>query len=214
MRNRKDKIFALVAAGCLCLSGLTGCGEIKMSPDNISSKSDDGLMGSVKEETDASDESEADAAGEEDKVSNDMIGRYEMDSVIEGRLARERQKYADYDDLKEKAGKYDEYQAQNKTELQKEKEKSDALQAKLSALEKKDTVRQVREKTAKDTGVPVELLTGEDEETCKKQAEAIMKFAKPKSYPGTKGNRKKTTEYNTTDDAMREFAHQIFGKGE
>ena len=56
MRNRKDKIFALVAAGCLCLSGLTGCGEIKMSPDNISSKSDDGLMGSVKEETDASDE--------------------------------------------------------------------------------------------------------------------------------------------------------------
>ena len=76
MRNRKDKIFALVAAGCLCLSGLTGCGEIKMSPDNMSSKSDDGLMGSVKEETDASDESEADAAGEEDKVSNDMIGRY------------------------------------------------------------------------------------------------------------------------------------------
>lgn len=57
-------------------------------------------------------------------------------------------------------------------------------------------------------------LPGEDEETCKKQAEAIMKFAKPKSYPGTKGNRKKTTEYNTTDDAMREFAHQIFGKGE
>ena len=76
MRNRKDIIFALVAAGCLCLSGLTGCGEIKMSPDNISSKSDDGLMGSVKEETNASDESEADAAGEEDKVSNDMIGRY------------------------------------------------------------------------------------------------------------------------------------------
>ena len=114
----------------------------------------------------------------------------EMDSIIEGRLARERQKYADYDDLKEKASKYDEYQEQNKTELQKEKEKSDALQARLSALEKKD------------------------EETCKKQAEAIMKFAKPKSYPGTKGNRKKTTEYNSTDDAMREFAHQIFGKGE
>ena len=43
----------------------------------------------------------------------------EMDSIIEGRLARERQKYADYDDLKEKASKYDEYQAQNKTELQK-----------------------------------------------------------------------------------------------
>lgn len=138
----------------------------------------------------------------------------EMDSIIEGRLARERQKYADYDDLKEKASKYDEYQAQNKTELQKEKEKSDALQAKLSALEKKDTVRQVREKAAKDTGVPVELLTGEDEETCKKQAEAILKFAKPKNYPGTRSNTKKVTEHHEADDAMREFAHQIFGKGE
>ena len=58
----------------------------------------------------------------------------EMDSIIEGRLARERQKYADYEDLREKASKYDEYQEQSKTELQKEKEKSDALQAKLTAL--------------------------------------------------------------------------------
>lgn len=45
----------------------------------------------------------------------------EMDSIIEGRLARERQKYADYDDLKEKASKYDEYQAQNKRNFRRKK---------------------------------------------------------------------------------------------
>ena len=72
----------------------------------------------------------------------------ELDSIIEGRLARERQKYADYEDLRAKASKYDEYQEQSKTELQKEKEKSDALQAKLTALEKEGTVRQVREKSS------------------------------------------------------------------
>ena len=138
----------------------------------------------------------------------------EMDSIIEGRLARERQKYADYEDLREKANKYDEYQEQSKTELQKEKERSDALQAELSTLKKESTVRQVREKVAKDTSVPMDLLTGEDEETCKKQAEAILKFAKPKSYPGTKRNRGNITEHYEHDDAMREFAHQIFGKGE
>lgn len=138
----------------------------------------------------------------------------EVDSIVEGRLARERQKYADYEDLREKASKYDEYQEQSKTELQKEKEKSDALQAKLTALEKEGTVRQVREKVAKDTNVPAELLTGEDEESCKKQAEAILKFAKPKSYPGTKSSAKKIAEHHEADDAMREFAHQIFGKGE
>lgn len=138
----------------------------------------------------------------------------ELDSIVEGRLARERQKYADYEDLREKASKYDEYQEKSKTELQKEKEKSDALQAKLTALEKEGTVRQVREKVAKDTNVPAELLTGEDEESCKKQAEAILKFAKPKSYPGTKRNAKATTEHHEADEAMREFAHKIFGKGE
>ena len=43
----------------------------------------------------------------------------EMDSIIEGRLAREREKYADYDSLKDKAGKYDEMQAKGKTDLAK-----------------------------------------------------------------------------------------------
>lgn len=138
----------------------------------------------------------------------------EMDSIIEGRLAREREKYADYDSLKEKAGKYDEYQEQSKTELQKEREKSGALQAKLAALEKADTVRQVREKISKENNIPAELLTGEDEETCKKQAEAILKFAKPKNYPKPKENGRRVTEHQATDEAMREFAHQIFGKGE
>lgn len=76
MKNRKVKIFALVMTGCLCLSGLTGCGEIPMSSVDTSSQSEDGLMGSVKEEADTSDESDADAAGEEDEVSDDMIGRY------------------------------------------------------------------------------------------------------------------------------------------
>jgi hypothetical protein len=77
MRNRKVKIFALVMAGCLCLSGLTGCGGgIKMTTDDTSSKSDSGLMGSAKKEADKSDESEADSADEEDKISDDMIGRY------------------------------------------------------------------------------------------------------------------------------------------
>ena len=64
-------------AGCLCLSGLTGCGGgIKMTTDDTSSKSDSGLMGSAKKEADKSDESEADSADEKDKISDDMIGRY------------------------------------------------------------------------------------------------------------------------------------------
>lgn len=142
----------------------------------------------------------------------------EMDAIIEGRLAREKQKYADYEGLKEKADKYDEIQEQSKTELQKANEKTAALQKELNQLKTADTVRQVREKVAKETNVPMDLLTGNDEESCKKQADAILKFAKPKSYPGTKENSKKMADSNTNsnnkDAAMREFAHQLFGKGE
>lgn len=139
----------------------------------------------------------------------------EIDAIIEGRLAREKQKYADYESLKEKAGKYDEFQQQNKSELQKANEKADALQAELDKLKKEGTVRQVREKVSKDLNIPAELLNGEDEESCRKQAEAILKFAKPKSYPGpgeSKGHAVSTTQQN--DANMRAFARQIFRGGE
>lgn len=138
----------------------------------------------------------------------------EMDSIIEGRLARERQKYSDYEDLREKASKYDEYQEQ----IQTEKKKSEELQAKLSKLEKEDTVRQAREKVSKDMNVPVGLLSGEDEETCKKQAEGILKFAKGSHYPGVKGDKHETSkrsgDTNATDEDFKELVGRIFGRKE
>jgi hypothetical protein len=43
----------------------------------------------------------------------------DLNRIVEQRLARERGKYADYDDLKAKAAKFDEADAASKTELQK-----------------------------------------------------------------------------------------------
>lgn len=43
----------------------------------------------------------------------------EFDRMVGARLARERQKFADYDDLKAKASKFDEVDAASKSELQK-----------------------------------------------------------------------------------------------
>lgn len=139
----------------------------------------------------------------------------EVNAIVEGRLNRERQKYADYEDLKAKAGKCDEEQEAIKAELQKATERATELQKKLDALTGENTVRQAREKVSKETGVPVELLAGEDEETCKQQAEAILKFAKPRSYPGTQSNKTGNRHAGSQDnEAMREFARKIFGKGD
>ena len=54
-------------------------------------------------------------AGTEEK----KFTQADVDAIIEGRLAREKQKYADYEDLKEKAGKYEVLKNSSKTEAEK-----------------------------------------------------------------------------------------------
>lgn len=106
-----------------------------------------------------------------------------IDRIVGERVAREKEKYADYEILKEKAAKFDEAEAAAKTELQRATERAEELQRKLDAREKADAEREVREKVSAETKVPASLLTGIDEETCRKQAAAILAFAKPASYP-------------------------------
>lgn len=109
----------------------------------------------------------------------------EMNAIIKDRLSREREKYADYESLKEKAQKYDAAEEAGKTELQRAQEKAQALQSQLDALLQADTVRKIREKVSQETGVPVNVLSGDTEESCKAQADAILAFAKP-GYPAVR----------------------------
>lgn len=105
----------------------------------------------------------------------------ELDSIIAERLGRERQKYADYDSLKQKAGKYDEQQEANKTELQKATERAEKAEQEIAAMKQANSIREIRSKISKETGVPENLLTADTEEDCKSQAEAIKAFATPKN---------------------------------
>ena len=124
----------------------------------------------------------------------------EVNAIISERLSREREKYADYETMKQKAEKYDEAEEASKSELQKANEKADRLEKELNKRKLEDAARQIRDKVAKDTGVPAHLLTGEDEESCKAQAKSILEFAKPQGYPTvrdggevTKGSGKTST---------------------
>lgn len=57
----------------------------------------------------------------------------DIDRIVQDRLARERAKFADYDDLKEKASKFDELDAASKTELDKAREAAQRAQAERDA---------------------------------------------------------------------------------
>lgn len=138
----------------------------------------------------------------------------ELDQIISERLKREREKYADYDELKGKAEKYDQSVEAGKSEMQKANEAIENLKTQLSGYMKAEEIRKVREKVSTDTKVPYSLLTGETEDDCKKQAEAILAFAKPREYPAPRKNTATHKANEEADESMREFVHQIFGKGE
>ena len=139
----------------------------------------------------------------------------ELNAIVGKRLAEEKGKYADYDVLKAKAEKYDEATEAAKSELQKATERAEHLQSQLDEMLKADGIRKVREKVAAETGVPAGLLSGEDEESCKAQADGILSFAttqKPSAYPVIKdgGEVKHANAPATSEEQFKEWFEQTF----
>lgn len=110
----------------------------------------------------------------------------ELDQIVQSRLSREREKYADYDSIKEKAARLDQIEEDAKTELQKATERAEKLQAELSAIKQTEAIRIIRDKVAQATGVPANLLSGDTEELCTEQANAILSFKSDTPYPTIK----------------------------
>lgn len=82
----------------------------------------------------------------------------EMDAILGDRLKRERAKYADYNDLKAKAAKFDEAEAASKSELEKAVEERDKYKARVEELENEKTRAAEVAEAARKHGVDAELL--------------------------------------------------------
>lgn len=137
----------------------------------------------------------------------------DVNRIVEDRLKREREKYADYAVLKEKSEKLDAMEEASKTELQKAVERANALESELNDYKKANEVREIREKVAKETGIPANLLKGSTEEECKEEAQAIAEFAKPNAYPQVKdgGEVTNTTSKLTTKKQFEQWANEALG---
>lgn len=78
-----------------------------------------------------------------------------------------------------------------------------------------DELAETRAKVAKDTGVPAELISGDDEESMRAFAEAVAKWGKPSSAPRTRKPGSFSADAGDgRDAAKRELARQLFGSGE
>lgn len=68
------------------------------------------------------------------KVEETLLRQEDVDRIVKERLARERNKFMDYDDLKAKAAQLDVIEEANKSELQKAHEDSEKARAELTDL--------------------------------------------------------------------------------
>lgn len=138
---------------------------------------------------------------QEQKPAEQMVPQADVDRIVRERVARERAKFADYDDLKSKAG-----EAKSLEERLGELEQR-AKDAEASAL---------RSNIAAQHGISAEdrdlFLTGTDEATLTAQAKRLgERVADQKKQGGVAPNEGKTTTNPGADGGLREFASNLFG---
>lgn len=94
--------------------------------------------------------------------------------------------------------------------LQAEIDRANGLQQQLDALQQADSVRQIREKVAAEKKIPAALLTGDTEDSCKTQADAILAFANPAGYPNVKdGGEPSGAQSTSTRDSFAGWAEKL-----
>lgn len=138
----------------------------------------------------------------------------DFDAAIKSRLARERVKaiapFADYEALKAKAAKLDEIEEKGKSDLERANERIAELEGAAKKREEADRVEALKKKVSKATGVPVDLISGSDEESMTAFAEAVASYAKKPSAPNVPEAGKCAGAFSA--DGMSDFVGKLFGE--
>jgi hypothetical protein len=121
----------------------------------------------------------------------------DLDRIIGDRLARERGRFADYDELKAKAAEHDKAVEANQSEADKAKARADAAEAKASAA----AAELARYKVAAEKNVPAELLAGKTEDELRAHADQLLEFRGQQTTrtPSFDGGTRSTAEGGKTD---------------
>lgn len=143
-----------------------------------------------------------------------ITSQEQLDGILKGRLAREREKvaskYADYDDLKAKAAKFDEAEAAGMSDLEKARKEIGELKAAAAKRDEADRMRDLKSKVSKATGVPADLISGADEESMTAFAKAVAEFAKKPAAPALSESGKSAST-KPEDSGFREIARMLAG---
>lgn len=162
--------------------------------------SDDNNTATAGEHTD-----HADAEGTQFKAPE---SQEELDRIIEQRLARERKRFSDYDELKAQAGKLAELEEANKSEAEKAQARAEAAEKRAAELEAKA----VRAEVAAAKGVPVSLLSGSTQAELEASADALIDFrGEQKAGPYVPAEGKVPAAHALNGDGLEEALRNKLG---
>ena len=140
-----------------------------------------------------------------------------LNEILKERLERVkeqvRSEFKDYDELKAKAAQLDELKTSSQTELGKLNDEVSKLKDDIANRDKADELNAIKTKVAKETGVPVELIQGDTEETMTAFAQSVAEFAKKPSAPNLNesGRSAQGSAAKTPADEFAEFFTSSFG---
>ena len=146
------------------------------------------------------------AAGEQTDNAADEFkapaSQEELDRIIQSRLARDRAKFADYDELKKAAEKLSQLEEANKSEAEKSAARAEAAEKRAAELEAKA----VRAEVAAAKGVPVNLLTGSTQEELEAAADALIAFRGEQKAGPTSGSLGRVNQNTVKGTPGEQFA--------
>ena len=106
----------------------------------------------------------------------------DLDRIIGERLARERDRYKDYDEAKKKAAEWDQAEERNRSELEKAQKRADEAEKRAADNE----LRATRAEVAAVKGVPATLLAGSNRAELEASADALIEFRGQQATPPAK----------------------------
>lgn len=142
-----------------------------------------------------------------------ITSQEDFDKRIQARLARERSKFADYDDVKAKAAEFDKSQEASKTEVQKATERAEKAEADLAAIQSSSLRSEVA--LAKGlTPTQAKRLVGSTREELEADADELLADLGDQKPSAPRAPQQKTKQTEPKNDPEREFARQLFGRAD
>lgn len=139
------------------------------------------------------------------KVEDTLLAQADVDKVVETRLERQKKQYADYDDLKEKAGKVDSISKDWETKLKAAGDEKSELEKKLGAAQlETEKVKVIHEFKLSDE--LSEFVTGDTADEMRTRAEKLSK-----GLPGGKVVIKKDAKPGDKTTDSKKIAKSLFG---